>query len=267
MFFEQLYVWHHTHFIYDILCTKHNVTSTLWVHTIVVTTLYPLHSWHHTHYIRHHTHDNTKVISAISPSISDTISTVCVPSNPVYKLYYSHSLYVITHYMYDITFSIHDITWTLYDITPMLVWHHIQYIYDNTLWHHTHIDMTSHSVYLWHLYISNIYDITYTVSWKQNDYTWHFTHCIWHHSHCICVVTPFYQCLHNNYGNFHTAHAWQHTHPTSHQIQTLWHQLSVFRTSQTLHSWHQISYIWYDIHGLWHLIPYTCDITATISVT
>ena len=40
----QLYVWHHTHFIYDILCTIHNVTSTLWVHTIVVITLHPLHS-------------------------------------------------------------------------------------------------------------------------------------------------------------------------------------------------------------------------------
>ena len=26
---EQLYVWHHTHFIYDILCTIRNVTSTV----------------------------------------------------------------------------------------------------------------------------------------------------------------------------------------------------------------------------------------------
>ena len=116
---EQLYVWHHTHFIYDILGTIHYITSTLWVHTIVVTTLHPLHSWHHTHYIWHHTHDNTKVISATSPSISDTTTTLSVSSNPVYQLYYTHSLYVITHYMYDITFSIHDITWILYDITPI----------------------------------------------------------------------------------------------------------------------------------------------------
>ena len=115
---EQLYVWHHTHFIYDILCTLDNVISTLWVHSIVVTTLHPLHSWHHTHYTRHHTHDNTKVISAISRSISDTSSTESVSSNPLYQLYYTLSLYDITHYMYDITFCTHDIIWTLYDITP-----------------------------------------------------------------------------------------------------------------------------------------------------
>ena len=119
MIYEQLYIWHHTRFIYDILCTIHNVTSTLWVHTIVVTTLHPLHSWHHTYYIRHQTHDNTKVISAISPSISDTTSTVSLSLNQLYQFCYTRSLYDITYYMYDITFSMHDITWTLYDIAPI----------------------------------------------------------------------------------------------------------------------------------------------------
>ena len=65
----------------------------------------------------------------------------------------------------------------------------------------------------------------------------------------------------------HLAHVWHHTHPTSHQIQTFWHQSSVLRTSQTLHSSHQISYRWHHLHCLWHLISYTCDISATISVT
>ena len=114
-----LYVWHHTHFIYDNLCTIHNVTSTLWVHTIVVTTLHPLHSWHHTHYKRIHTHDKTKVISTTSPSISDTTSTLSVSSKPVYQLYHTHSLYDTTHSMYDISFSMHGIACTLYDITPI----------------------------------------------------------------------------------------------------------------------------------------------------
>ena len=130
MISEQLYVWHHTHFIYDILCTIHNVTSTLWVHTIVVTTLHPLHSWHHTHYIRHHTHDNTKVISAISPSISDYIHCICVIKPRVSIAFYPLS---VCHY-------------TLY------VWHHIQYAWYhmNTLWHHSYKRMTSQPVYLWH---------------------------------------------------------------------------------------------------------------------
>ena len=38
-------------------------------------------------------------------------------------------------------------------------------------------------------------------------------------------------------------------------------------TSQPLHSWQQISSICHHMHGLWHLIPYTCDTTASISVT
>ena len=105
--------------IYDLLCTRDNMTSTLWVRTIVETTLHPMNSWHHTHYTRHHTHENTKDISAISHSISDTTSTVSVSSNPQYQLHLTHSVYVITDYMYDITFCMHDITWTLYDITPI----------------------------------------------------------------------------------------------------------------------------------------------------
>ena len=94
------------------------------------------------------------------------------------------------------------------------------------------------------------------------------THCIWHHSHCICVVTSALSVPSQQlWKSSHLAKVWHHTHPTSHQIQTLWHQSSVFRTSQTLHSWYRISYIWHHIQGLLHLIPYTCDITAAISVT
>ena len=156
-------------------------------------------------------------------------------------------MYDTTHYTFNISFSMHGTTCTLYDITPVYVWHHLEYIYD---------------------IIFNICDINHTVSWQQNDYTWHLTHCIWHHSHCICVVTPTLSMSWQQlWKSSHLAHIWHHTHPTSHQIQTLWYQLSVFRTTQTLHSWHQISYIWHHIHGLGHLIPYTCDITASISVT
>ena len=152
MISEQLCVWQHTHFIYDTLCTIYNVTSTLSVHTIVVTTLHALHSLHHTHYIRYHTHDNTKVISAISPSITDSTSSVSVSSNPVYQLYYTHSLYDIKHYMHDITFSMHDITWTLYDITPIIFYViSMLFLSPNPLywWYHTNsIYEISSSIYV-----------------------------------------------------------------------------------------------------------------------
>ena len=200
-------------------------------HTLYMT----LHTWEHKSYICHLT------------LYICTTSTVSVSSNLVYQLYYTHSQYDITHYMYEITFTMHDITWTLYGITTVHVWHHIQYIYD---------------------IIFNIYDITHTVPLKQNDYTCYLTHCIWHHSHCICVATPALSMPSQQLWKYsHLAYVWHHTHPASHQIQTLWHPSSVFRTSQTLHTWHQISYLWHHIHGLWHLIPYTCDITATILQT
>ena len=102
-----LYVWHLMHY------TERHIHS-LWLHTIVVITLHPLHSWHHTHYIWQHTHHNTNVISAISPTISDTTSTVSVSSNLVFLLYYTHSfnditpLYIghHTHYMYNVIYTL-----------------------------------------------------------------------------------------------------------------------------------------------------------------
>ena len=60
-----LYVCHLMH------STKRHIHS-LWLHTIVVITLHPLHSWHNTTYIWHHTHGNTNVLSAISQNISNT---------------------------------------------------------------------------------------------------------------------------------------------------------------------------------------------------
>ena len=200
--------------------------STLWVHTIVITTLHPLHSWHHTHYIRHYTHDNTKVISAISPSISDTTLTVSVSSDPVYQLYYTHSLNDITHYMYDITFSMHDIIWTLYDITPILVWHHIHYIYD---------------------IVCNIYEITHTVSWNQNDCTWNLTHCISHHSHCICVVTPALSMPSQQlFLSLHTWHTYDIMH-TLHHIKFILYDINHQYLGHHKHCIHDIRSPIYDI--------------------
>ena len=96
-----LYLCHHNPSIYDLLptvyMTSHPVyilhlmhrrkrhIHSLWLHTIVVTTLHPLHSWHHTD-------DKTIAISAISPTVSYTTSTLSVSSNPVYQINHTHSL-------------------------------------------------------------------------------------------------------------------------------------------------------------------------------
>ena len=103
---EPLYVWLHMHYIW------HHIYS-LWLHTIEFITLHPLHSWHHTLNIWHNTYGNTNIISDICPTISNTISTLSVSSNPGYQLYHTHSLYDITHYTCDIIFSMHAITTTV----------------------------------------------------------------------------------------------------------------------------------------------------------
>ena len=86
----------------------------------------------------------------------------------------------------------------------------------NTLWHHTHIGMTSHPVYLWH-------DI---------QYIWYHPYCFMKkiklylasHPHTIFNITAtasvwsllLYQCLHNNYGSLHTLQMYDIIHSLHH---------------------------------------------------
>ena len=192
MISEQLYVWHHTHFIYDIFCTIHNVTSTLWVHTIVVTSLHPLHSWHHTHHTlckTSHTWQHKSYICHLTLYIWQYIHCICVVKPSVSILLHPLSVW---HY-------------TLY------AWHHIQYAWHhmNTLWHHTHRGMASHAVYLWHIqYV--LYHPYCLMKTKRLYLASHSLYLTSQPSHLL------YQCLQHNYGSFHT---WL-TYDT---IQTLYH--------------------------------------------
>ena len=121
MISHPLYVWH------PMNCTYSHIHS-LRTDTIVVITLLSLDSWHHTHYICLHIHDSTNIISAISPTICDTQSTVSVSSNAVHQLYHTHTLRMTSHTLY--------------------VWHNVQYAWHHmkSLWHHTPRCMTSHPV-------------------------------------------------------------------------------------------------------------------------
>ena len=239
----QLYVWHHNQFIYDILCTIHKVTSTLWVHTIVVTTLYPLHSWHHKHYIRHHTHDNTKVylpshplyltlhplyqchqtkcINCITATLCMTLHTICITSHSVCRT--SHEYFMTSHpYRYDITSSIFMTSYPIYMISPILFHENKTIISDIS---------------------PTVFDITATAS-------------VWSH--------PLYQCLQNNYGSLHTWHTYDIIHNLHHiksslydinrqylgphkhcihDIRSIYDITSRFMTSHPLYLWHHSHYI------------------------
>ena len=191
----QLYVWHHTHFIYEILCTTHNVTSTLWVNTIVVTTLHPLYSWYHTQYIWLYTHENTKVISAshplyltlhplylchqtqciscITPTCCMTLHTICMTSHSVCMT--SHEHFMRSHpYRYDITSSVFMTSYPIYMISPI-------FFIENK--------MTIPGI------APTVFDITVTeYLWSQLLYLW----------------------LHNNYGSIHTWHTYDIIHNLHH---------------------------------------------------
>ena len=136
-------------------------------------TSHPLYVQYHITYIRHHTHilwDHTTLCMTshaffldITPSISDTTSTLSVSSRPVHKLYHTNSLYAITHtlcmksqsvcmtshehfmtsypYRYDITHSI--LLWcyqyTVCDVIPIRLWSQKVFMWCHAyrLWFHT----------------------------------------------------------------------------------------------------------------------------------
>ena len=227
-----LYICHFMH------STRHHI-HTLWLHTIVFITLYPLHSWHHTPCILRHTHGNTNVICAIWNTISNTTSTVSVSSNTGHHLYHTHSLYDITHTIRVTSYSVCMLSQQLF-VTS----------YPSTYIIKTSIFISSYPVgmlspYCFHDNTRTIrdispttFDITATVS--VSSQRWHTYLYL-----CIAVSMTSQVCK-----SSHLAHIWHHTQSTSHHIHTLWHQWSCFMTSQTLHSWHQVSSIWHHIPSL-----------------
>ncbi|CAM9231970.1 unnamed protein product, partial [Rangifer tarandus platyrhynchus] len=75
-----------------------------------------------------HTHDNTDVISAISPTISETASTESVSSSPVYQLYHNLSLDDNTHTICMTSFSVSMTSHELFMTSHPYI-HRTQYIF------------------------------------------------------------------------------------------------------------------------------------------
>ena len=227
----------HPSYVCHLMHSTQRHIHALWLHTIVVITLHPLHSWHHTPYIWHHTHGNTNFISAIWHTISNTTSTVSVSGNPGYQLYHTHSLYDITHTIRVTSYSVymlsHQLFMTLYP----------------SMYNITHsIVMTSYPICTLspHCFHDNtttipdispiIFDITATVS--VSSQRWHT-----HLYRCITVSMTSQVCK-----SSHLAHVWHHTKSTSHHIHTLWYQLSCLWHHK--HCIHDIRSPLYDIKSI-----------------
>ena len=114
------------------------------------------------------------------------------------------------------------------------------------------------------------------------NYIWHHIHSLWyhttlwHHTHFIHVITPREPVIASTVaGPLLIVYCLYHTYymcdmkPTIcmtsqvfiwHQTNSLWHNNTVFLTSHPLYSWE-------CTHSISHHILYTCDITATVTMT
>ena len=229
-----LYITSHPLFMISHHCS-HHITSTEFMIS-------------HTLYMTSHTRQHD-IISAISPTISDTASNVSVSSNPVYQLHHIHSLdhipYTICMTSYSVCMTWHE----LYDIRPLYVWHDIQYIYD---------------------IISYIYDITHTAFMT--------TQCLYltspplyltseplylcHHTDDthMCFDVPLYRWHHNKHGS---RHNW-YTCDIIHIVQDITFTLYDISDQYLWHHNHCIHDIRSPLYGITSNIY---DISSTIPVT
>ena len=89
------FVWHHTHYMCDIICTLYNIISAPYVITL-------LYLWHHSHYIWNHIQ---YVGQHIHYPCDITATNWC---------HHSHSIDHITHSLYGITLAICVASFALY---------------------------------------------------------------------------------------------------------------------------------------------------------
>ena len=113
--------------------------------------------------------------------------------------------------------------------------------------------------YIWH----HIHSLRYnsTLCYSQTLYSCHHTQDTCHRIHCSRAIT--YSLLIRarlQYVWYQILYVWHHMNSMWHHKQCFWHQKTVFMTSHPHYSWIQTHCIRHDIH-------YTCDITATVTMT
>ena len=217
--FCPLYLWHHTHYVwqhnpvcslhhtqhmYDIICAKEDVRSTLSQTAPIFMTSHPLQAWYHTHCNKYFT--NCTFLITTSPLISqpllyDITLTICVTSYALYIT--SYPLLMSSHYgtydsktlTYETTssmqFKIYTIPVTSQSLVcvitptvlrashPLFVWHYTRHRYNIFC---TIEDITSS----FHAIKPPFYDITPTIFYIVSTlflsphplYWWYNTNCI-----------------------------------------------------------------------------------------
>ena len=249
---DAMYVWNHTHCMYDTIGTLYDITYTLADNT----PLFVCHGTHSVYDIICIIYYVTHIVCMTTQALYLTWNPLKLPSHPLYSssqtLCRRHHTYCVRHqrwHMYAIIHIIHDIILTLYD-NPYYLWHHMHYI------HYIHgiymtsplLCMMSHSLCVtWHN--DSIYDIkhymfmTYspdmsscTVLWAHNHYVPSEPLCVtlrsvyfWYYPQCTNVMKRSV-CMSSQ-----PLYVWHHMHYIWHHIQSLWHHTTVFMTSSPLY--------------------------------
>ena len=149
---QPMYVWNHTHCMYDTIVHFYDITSTLAGNT----PLFVCYGTHSVYDIIYIIYDVTHRVCMPTQALYLTWNLLKLPSHPLYvssnTLCWRHHTYSVRHHrwhMYAIICIIHDIISTLYDNTPYYLWHHMQYIH--------YITVIIYDI------SCTLYDVTYTM--------------------------------------------------------------------------------------------------------
>ena len=165
------FVWHHTHYMCDIICTLYNIISTTYVITLLYLWHHSLYIWNHIQYVGPHIHYTCDI----------TATNWCHHFHSIDNI--THNVWHHTRHRCCIFCTIQDIISSLYDIKPPFLWHHTHYIW--------------HRIYCICVMTSTVLMISHQLSfWDLIRYIWWYhIHCIRHHNHWMCVITPTFSTI------------------------------------------------------------------------
>ena len=160
-----MYVWNHTHCMYDTICTLYDITSKLADNT----PLFVCHGTHSVYDIICIIYDVTHTVCMTTQVLYLTWNWLKLPSHPLcmssHPLCRRHHTYCVSHrswHMYAITCVIQNIISTLYDNNPYYLWYHMHYIH--------YITCIIYDI------SSTLYGVTFTMCYiTQWLYLWHQT--------------------------------------------------------------------------------------------